>query len=102
MIWTTIVSNNLRKQIKDQIDGQKEQNDHLIIERESKKFMEIFNRVFSESELESSNLDSIDGIVEDILIAIVKKAKSLIKQKFVSQVILNENDQNESGSETEA
>ena len=64
--------------------------------------MEIFNRVFSESELESSNLDSIDGIVEDILIAIVKKAKSLIKQKFVSQVILNENDQNESGSETEA
>ena len=64
--------------------------------------MEIFNRVFSESELESSNLDSIDGTVEDILIAIVKKAKSLIKQKFVSQVILNENDQNESGSETEA
>ena len=64
--------------------------------------MEIFNRVFSESELESSNLDSIDGIVEDILIAIVKKAKSLIKQKFISQVILNENDQNESGSETEA
>ena len=102
MIWTTIVSNNLRKQIKDQIDGQKEQNDHLIIERESEKVMEIFNRVFSESELESSNLDSIDGIVEDILIAIVKKAKSLIKQKFVSQVILNENDQNESGSETEA
>ena len=64
--------------------------------------MEIFNRVFSESELESSNLDSIDGIVEDILIAIVKKAKSLIKQKFVSQVTLNDNDQNESGSETEA
>ena len=42
--------------------------------------MEIFNRVFSESELESSNLDSIDGIVEDILIAIVKKAKSLISK----------------------
>ena len=99
------MSNNLRKQIKDQIDGQidsqKEQNNHLIIERESEKFMEIFDRVFSESELESSNLDSVDGIVEDILIAIVKKVKSLIKQKFVCEVILNDNGKNESGSETE-
>ena len=99
------MSNNLRKQIKDQIDGQidgqKEQNNHLIIERESKKFMEIFDRVFSENELESSNLDSVDGIVEDILIAIVKKVKSLVKQKFVSEVILNDNGKNESGSETE-
>ena len=99
------MSNNLRKQIKDQIDGQidgqKEQNNHLIIERESEKFMEIFDRVFSENELESSNLDSVDGIVEDILIAIVKKVKSLVKQKFVSEVILNDNGKNESGSETE-
>ena len=94
------MSSNLKEQIKDQIDGQNEQNNELIIERESQKFMEIFDRVFSESE--SSNLDSEDGIVEDILIAIVKKIKTLIKQKFVSEVLLNENGEDESGSETEA
>ena len=96
------MSSNLKEQIKDQIDGQNEQNNELIIERESQKFMEIFDRVFSESEVESSNLDSEDGIVEDILIAIVKKTKTLIKQKFVSEVLLNENGEDESGSETEA
>ena len=94
------MSSNLKEQIKDQIDGQNEQNNELIIERESQKFMEIFDRVFSESE--SSNLDSEDGIVEDILIAIVKKIKTLIKQKFVSEVLLNENGEDESSSETEA
>ena len=62
--------------------------------------MEIFDRVFSETE--SSNFDSTDGIVEDILIAIVKKIKTLIKQKFVSEVLLNENGEDESSSETEA
>ena len=62
--------------------------------------MEIFDRVFSENE--SSNLDSEDGIVEDILIAIVKKVKTLIKQKFVNEVLLNENGEDESSSETEA
>ena len=94
------MSSNLKEQIKDQIDGQNEQNNELIIERESQKFMEIFDRVFSENE--SSNLDSEDGIVEDILIAIVKKIKTLIKQKFVSEVLLNENGEDESSSETEA
>ena len=94
------MSSNLKEQIKDQIDGQKEQNNELIIERESQKFMEIFDRVFSESE--SSNLDSEDGLVEDILIAIVKKIKTLIKQKFVNEVLLNENGEDESSSETEA
>ena len=96
------MSNILKEQIKYQIDGQEEQNNDLIIEKESRKFMEIFDKVFSDSELESSNLDSTDGIVEDILIAIIKKVKSLIKQKFVSEVILNENGEDESSSETEA
>ena len=89
----------LKEQIKDQIDGQNEQNNELIIEKESQKFMEIFDRVFSENE--SSNLDFEDGIVEDILIAIVKKVKALIKQKFVNEVLLNQNGEDESGSETE-
>ena len=65
------MSNILKEQIKDQIDGQEEQNNDLIIEKESRKFMEIFGRVYSETE--SFNLDSEDGIVEDILIAIVQK-----------------------------
>ena len=37
------MSSNLEEQIKDQIDGQNEQNNELIIERESQKFMEIFS-----------------------------------------------------------
>ena len=94
------MSSNLKEPIKDQIDGQNEQNNELIIERESQKFLEIFDRVFSETE--SSNLDSEDGIVEDILIAIVKKVETLIKQKFVNEVLLNENGEDESSSETEA
>ena len=96
------MTSNLKEQIKDQIDGQNEENNELIIEKESQKFMEIFDRVFSENEVESSNLDSEDGIIEDILIALVKKIKALIKQKFVNEVILNENGKDESSSETEA
>ena len=85
--------------IKEQIDSQTNQNNDLIIEKESQKFMEIFNRVFSENE--SFDLDSEDGIVEDILLLIVKKVKKLIKQKFVNEVILNDDGENESSSETE-
>ena len=96
------MASNLKEQIKDQIDGQNEESKELIIEKESQKFMEIFDRVFSEDEVESSNLDSEDGIIEDILIALVKKIKALIKQKFVNEVILNENGEDESSSETEA
>ena len=96
------MGSNLKQQIKDQIDGQNEENNKLIIEKESQKFMEIFDRVFSEDEVESSNLDSEDGIIEDILIALVKRIKALIKQKFVNEVILNENGEDESSSETEA
>ena len=93
------MSSNLKEQIKDQIDGQNQQNNELIIEKESQKFMEIFDKVFSENE--SFNLDSEDGIVEDILITIVKKVKALIKQKFVNEVLLNKNGDDESSSETE-
>ena len=99
------MADNLTKKI----NAQKQDNKQ-IIEEESQKFMEIFNRVFSENknenenenEIESSNLDSEDGIIEDILIAIVKKVKTLIKQKFVNEVLLNKNGENESDSETEA
>ena len=36
------MSSNLKEQIKDQIDGQNDQNNELIIERESQQFMEIY------------------------------------------------------------
>ena len=96
------MASNLKEQIKDQIDGQNEESKELIIEKESQKFMEIFDRVFSENEAESSDLDSEDGIIEDILIALIKKIKALIKQKFVNEVILNGDGEDESSSETEA
>ena len=96
------MADNLTKHIKDQINSENEQNNEIIIEKESQKFMEIFDRVFSLNETESSDLDSEVGIVEDILIAMVKKIKTLIKQKFVKEVLLNEDGENESGSETEA
>ena len=95
------MSANLTEQIKDQVDGQNEKDKEVIIENETQKFMEIFNRVFAEDN-EASNLDSEDGIIEDILIAIVKKIRALIKKKFVNEVILNENGENESSSETES
>ena len=95
------MSNNLREEIKDQIDRQNEEHNQQIIKKESEKFMEIFDRVFSETEPEPANLDSVDGIVEDILIAIVKKVRNLIRQKFVNEVLLNNNGEDESGSEEE-
>ena len=93
---------NLKEQIRDQIDGQNEESKELIIEKESHKFMEIFDRVFSENDTESVDLDTEDGVIEDILVALIKKIKLLIKQKFVNEVILNQNGEDESDSETEA
>lgn len=95
------MASNLKEQIKDQIDGQNEENKELIIEKESHKFMEIFDKVFSENDTDSFDLDTEDGIVEDILFAIIKKIKLLIKQKFVNEVILNQDGEDESNSETE-
>ena len=98
------MASNLTQQIKDQIDGQTKQNNELIIKKESEKFMEIFDTVFSENENENENqvnLDSEDGIVKDIFMLIVEKVKSLMKQKFINEVLLNENGKNESSSETE-
>ena len=96
------MASNLKEQIRDQIDGQNEESKELIIEKESHKFMEIFDRVFSENETESVDLDTEDGVIEDILVALIKKIKLLIKQKFVNEVILNQNGEDESDSETEA
>ena len=97
-----MMASNLKEQIRDQLDGQNEESKELIIEKESHKFMEIFDRVFSENDTESVDLDTEDGVIEDILVALIKKIKLLIKQKFVNEVILNQNGEDESDSETEA
>ena len=88
-----------KKEVIDQIDGQNEEYKEVIIQNECQKFIEIFDRVFSGVEPEESD-DAVDGIVEDILTAIISRVKAILKQKFVKEIIQNGED--ESSSETEA
>ena len=95
------MATNLKKDLRDQIDGQNEEYKEVIIQNESQKFVEIFDRVFSEVEPDESE-DAVDGIVEDILNAIVSRVKAIIKQKFVKEIIYKEeNGKDETSSETE-
>ena len=91
----------LKKEVIDQIDGQNEEYKEVIIQNESQKFIEIFDRVFSQVEPDE-NEDAVDGLVEDILNAIVSRVKAIIKQKFVKEIVLEEDGKNESSPETEA
>ena len=93
----------LKKELLDQIDGQNDEYKEVIIQNETQKFVEIFDRVFTTEENDNGNddLDAVDGLVEDILSAIINRIKAIIKQKFVKKII-EENSENESGSETEA
>ena len=92
----------LKKEVIDQIDGQNEEYKEVIIQNESQKFIEIFDRVFSQVEPDESE-DAVDGLVEDILNAIVSRVKAIIKQKFVKEIVQEkENGENESSPETEA
>ena len=90
----------LKKELKDQIDGQNDEYKEVIIQNECQKFIEIFDRVFSAVE-PNENEDAVDGIVEDILIAIVSRVKAIIKQKFIKEIIQEVNGEDESSSETE-
>ena len=90
----------LKKEVIDQIDGQNEEYKEVIIQNETQKFIEIFDRVFSQVEPDESK-DAVDGLVGDILIAIVSRVKAIIKQKFIKEII-QEDGKNESSSETEA
>ena len=93
----------LKKEVIDQIDGQNEEYKEVIIQNESQKFIEIFDRVFSKVEPDESK-DAVDGLEEDILNAIVSRVKAIIKQKFVKEIIQEEEEdgKNESSPETEA
>ena len=90
----------LKKELLDQIDGQNEEYKEVIIQNETQKFIEIFDRVFSQVHPDE-NKDAVDGLVEDILIAIVSRVKALIKQKFIKEII-QQDGEDESSSETEA
>ena len=81
------MASNLKKEIRDQIDGQNEENKEVIIEKESQKFIEIFDRVFSEVEPDDTDdaVDAVDGIVEDILMAIIKKVKAIINKNLLKK-----------------
>ena len=97
------MTSNLRKELSDQIKGQDNEYKEIIIQNETQKFVEIFDRVFTteENDNDKDDLDAVDGLVEDILSAIISRIKAIIKQKFVKKII-EENGEDESGSETEA
>ena len=77
-----------RKQESDQIDGKFLEDDNineLIINNETEKFFELFEKVFSSEEEEQ--LDSEDGLVQDIFSGIVTKIKEKLKLFNKSQVL---------------
>ena len=69
-----------RKIETDQIDGKNTEEDinELIINNETDKFLELFNRVFSEEEEEQ--LDSEDGFVQDLFTGIMIRIKEKLTQ----------------------
>ena len=97
------MTSNLKKELSDQIKGQNDEYKEVIIQNETQKFVEIFDRVFTTEENDNGNddLDAVDGLVEDILSAIISRIKAIIKQKFVKKII-EENGEDDSSSETEA
>ena len=100
------MTSNLKNKLKDQIDGQTDDYRKIVIQNETQNFMDIFNKVFSEDENENEktidDIDEIDGIVEDILNAIVSRIKLILKQQFVRKLLEEEEDgENEISSEKE-
>ena len=96
------MASNLRNELKDQIDGQSNEYKEIIIQNETKKFMEIFNKVFSSDEQNEDNdmgddMDDVDGIVEDILNTIVNRVKLILKQQFVRKLLEEEEEEEENG-----
>ena len=87
------MTSNLKNELRDQIDGQSNEYKEVIIQNETQKFIEIFDRVFSSNDNTVEDIDNVDGLVEDILNAIVSRIKALIKQKFIKEVILEQEEE---------
>ena len=102
-----------RKIETDQIDGkntEEEDINELIINNETDKFLELFNKVFSEEEDEQ--LDSEDGFVQDLFTGIVIRIKEKLTQlgsnnksqllnfifKFVKDIVAAANGKDKSSS----
>ena len=94
------MASNFKNELKDQIDGQSNEHKEIVIEKETQKFMEIFNRVFCEGENENSieDMDEIDGFVEDVFNAIVGKVKTILKHQFIRK-LLEEEEEEEDGKD---
>ena len=104
-----------RKVETDQEDGKKieeEDINELIIKNEAEKFMELFDKVFSDEE---EQLDSEDGLVQDLFSGIVLRIKEKLAKlgssnksqllnfifKFVKDVVTNSGeDKSSSASKT--
>ena len=101
-----------RKLETDQVDGKKieeEDINELIIQNETEKFIELFDKVFSDEE---EQLDSEDGLVQDLFTGIVLRIKEKLAKlgssnksqllnfifKFVKDVITNNNGKDKSSS----
>ena len=95
------MTSNLKNELRDQIDGQSDEYKEVIIQNETQKFIEIFDRVFSSNDNTVEDIDNVDGLVEDILNAIVSRIKALIKQKFIKEVILEQEEEEEEEEEEE-
>ena len=93
------MTTNLRNQLNEQIDGQSDEYKEVIIQNETQKFIELFDRIFSGDEISTNDLDNTDGIVEDILNAIVNRIRAIIKQKFVKMIEQEEEEQEENGED---
>ena len=80
-----------RKVKTDQVDGHSAEHKDLneqIINNETEKFLELFEKVFSsEEEEEEEHLDSEDGVVQDIFNGIVLKIKEKIKSVNKSKIL---------------
>ena len=105
-----------RKLETDQIDGKKieeeEDINELIINNETEKFMELFDKVFSDEE---EQLDSEDGLVQDLFTGIVLRIKEKLAKlgssnksqllnfifKFIKEIVTN-NDEDKSSSALKA
>ena len=71
----------------DQLDAkniEEENINEIIIENETEKFFELFNKIFLEEE---EQLDSEDGLIDDLFGGIVTKIKEKLKSINSSHIL---------------
>ena len=92
-IYQTIRRRKQKTDQIDQLDGKSIEDENineLIINNETEKFFELFEKVFTSEEVEKEEeeqLDSEDGLVKDIFSGIVIKIKEKLKTLNKSQIL---------------